>query len=330
MPKRGTILSQFEQGQISALLSQNKSVATIAKHLKRSHNCIKKFTLRNGPYILAGGPQPKLNAKSKRRIVREMVNDDSISARRIISSLNLDVSVTTVYKFLHQEGYKYTSFMKAPFLNDTHKEKRFEWASKILIQLSLKQLDLEKITFSDEKRFLLDGPDGMRHYWHKEGTLKKYYGKKVFCKGIMVWAGFGYHGTTKLFIAEKSINSEEYQKIITECYIPYHEEHFLLMQDNAKPHVSASTHAFMVEKGIDLLQWPACSPDCNPMENLWAIMVQRIYAGNKCFKTLDQLKAAIIHAWDTISIEEVRKLVFSFPKRLVAVVASKGGEISEY
>ena len=146
----------------------------------------------------------------------------------------------------------------------------------------------------------------------------------------MVWAGFGYHGTTKLFIAEKSINSEEYQKIITECYIPYHEEHFLLMQYNARPHVSASTHAFMVEKSIDLLQWPACSPDCNPMENLWAIMVQRIYSGNKCFKTLHQLKAAIIHAWDTISIEEVRKLVFSFPKRLVAVVASKGGEISEY
>ena len=51
MPKRATILSQFEQEQISALLSQNKSVATIAKHLKRSHNCIKKFTLRNGPYI---------------------------------------------------------------------------------------------------------------------------------------------------------------------------------------------------------------------------------------------------------------------------------------
>ena len=107
-----------------------------------------------------------------------------------------------------------------------------------------------KITFSDEKRFFLDGPDGTRHYWHKEGTLKKYYGKKVFCKGIMVLGGFGYNGTTNLFIAEKSITSSEYQKIITECYIPYHQEHYLLMQDNAIPHVLASTHAFMVEKSI--------------------------------------------------------------------------------
>ena len=89
--------------------------------------------------------------------------------------------------------------------------------------MCLKQLDVNKITFVDEKRFLLDGPDGYRYYWHKFGTDRRVFGKKAFSGGLTVWAGIGFGGTTT-----KTINSEKYQEIIQQHYLPFHQPGFLL------------------------------------------------------------------------------------------------------
>ena len=60
----------------------------------------------------------------------------------------------------------------------------------------------------------------------------------------MIWAGIGYNGSTSLFICEQSVDSEYYQKILSDCYFPYHQSDYILMQDIATPHVSASTKLF--------------------------------------------------------------------------------------
>uniref|UniRef100_A0A673ZBN2 Tc1-like transposase DDE domain-containing protein n=1 Tax=Salmo trutta TaxID=8032 RepID=A0A673ZBN2_SALTR len=41
---------------------------------------------------------------------------------------------------------------------------------------------------------------------------------------------------------------------------------FLLMQDNARPHVAGVCQQFLQEEGIDAMDWPARSPDLNPIE----------------------------------------------------------------
>ncbi|KAI4882748.1 hypothetical protein NFI96_008749 [Prochilodus magdalenae] len=51
---------------------------------------------------------------------------------------------------------------------------------------------------------------------------------------------------------------------------------FLLMQDNARPHVAGVCQQFLQDEGIEAMDWPARSPDLNPIEHIWYIMSRSI------------------------------------------------------
>ena len=101
---------------------------------------------------------------------------------------------------------------------------------------------------------------------------------------------------------------------------------FIFMQDNAPIHVSRSTRAWLQRKNVPLLDWPANSPDLNPMENLWGILVRRIYAENQQYHNVDELKKAIVAAWHTID-QEVLDNLLSMDNRIFQVIRNNGDTI---
>ncbi|GFX11006.1 transposable element Tcb1 transposase [Trichonephila clavipes] len=50
----------------------------------------------------------------------------------------------------------------------------------------------------------------------------------------------------------------------------------IFQQDNARPHVSRIVQKFFINHQIELLPWPARSPDLSPIENMWSMVAQRL------------------------------------------------------
>lgn len=75
------------------------------------------------------------------------------------------------------------------------------------------------------------------------------------------------------------------------------------------------------------MSWPPYSPDLNPIENLWGILVQRVYANGRQFPTVDQLKECIILEWNNIEIGVIQELSLSMNNRLFNVAFKQGGNI---
>ena len=44
---------------------------------------------------------------------------------------------------------------------------------------------------------------------------------------------------------------------------------FVYVQDNAPPHTARGTVAFLDQQDVEVMDWPARSPDMKPIEQVW-------------------------------------------------------------
>ena len=74
-----------------------------------------------------------------------------------------------------------------------------------------------------------------------------------------------------------------------------------LQQDKASCHTAKSTKRWLEQHGVEVVEgWPTKGDDINPMENLWAILDDRLE--NKKFKTEEGMKKAIRQVWDEVDL----------------------------
>lgn len=149
----------------------------------------------------------------------------------------------------------------------------------------------------------------------------------------MIWAGFSAFGKTSLAFIDNRMNSQKYQEMLNQHLLPYlgrfRAANLVLMQDNASVHASKSTKEYLKRNNISTLDWPARSPDLNPIENLWGILVRDVYDNCRQYDMVQELKMAIQQAWERISTDQMSKLIKSMPKRVNMVIKS-GGKAIKY
>ncbi|GFX31043.1 transposable element Tc1 transposase [Trichonephila clavipes] len=99
------------------------------------------------------------------------------------------------------------------------------------------------------------------------------------------------------------------------------------MDDNARPHRTLAVEELLESEDITRMDWPAYSPDLNPIEHVWDALGRRIAARLHHPKNTQQLKQMLIEELVLLPQEMLHQLVLSMRRRCEATIAVRGGDI---
>ncbi len=130
----------------------------------------------------------------------------------------------------------------------------------------------KSVLWSDESKFhILVGNHGRCVLRAKEeGDLPACYHRSAQQPASLMGGGcISAYGMGSLHVLEGTMNAERYIKVLEQHMLPSRRRLFqgrpcVFQQDNAKPHTTAITMAWLRSRRDRVLDWPACSPDLSP------------------------------------------------------------------
>lgn len=234
----------------------------------------------------------------------------------------------TLRNRLHSMGYAFRKAKVKPFLTKKHRMTRLQWAQQ---RKDWTSDQWNRVIFSDECRICVGyGDDNGTFVWRMKNEKFKDDCVKFstkFPRGIMIWACMSSHGRGNICLVNGTVNSAAYIDILQTFLLPTVEHQFgdeavVFQDDNASCHRSRAVKSYLQQVQIETMEWPPNSPDLNPIENLWRKLkqlVSRLHPTNT-----EELKAAILKAWDEIDDGYCLSLVSSMPQRLTDVIKARG------
>ena len=127
---------------------------------------------------------------------------------------------------------------------------------------------------------------------------------------------------------KSGINAWRYVKYVAEplMWPECQKRDVILMEDNAPSHSAVYTAREREKHNIEKLDWPANSPDFNPIERIWALMKKRILRrrGVERITTVSAMREVLKEEWQKISIDEINKEIDRLPTVMARCIEAGG------
>ena len=335
-------MSNLDRARAIGLSEAGWTKRAIARRFGVTHvtilNLLRKFEETGDVKDRPKSGRPKTTTPIEDQHIRLIALRDRFSAAPIIRSTILQrrglgarpFSIQTVRNRLHRRGLRSRIAAKKPLLLPHHRRARLEWANR---HGRWSRAQWRDVLFTDESSFCVNHSNGNVRVWRRQNERYKDCCVKEVKPGrggsLMVWAGISDTSKTDLITIEGHINAEQYiQEVLEPVIVPRAADHgdgFILMDDNATPHRARITQEYLEAEGVHRMQWPACSPDLNPIEHAWNYLGRALSRRLRGGERLQDIREILIEEWNNIPQQYIQKLIRSMRRRCQAVIDSQGG-----
>ncbi|CAA7270967.1 unnamed protein product [Cyclocybe aegerita] len=283
----------------------------------------------------------KLDNTVERHIIRIARRERRTPFTNIGNQLPSPVSGSTVRRVLRNAGYFRRVARKVPYLKKVHKRARLTWAH---LYCDFTPRHWRKIMWTDECYIYLGDNHG--RVYITRCADEKYLDECLVATfkqspvRVMVWGCVMEGQKGPLVVLEYpggkggGMNTARYcEQVLEGALRGFYREmrtergQVIFQQDNAPAHTSKLTKRWLTHHGITQLYHPPNSPDLSPIEPIWHELKQIIRRRPHHPTSVEELRLAVIEAWEQIPIECVNKHISEMPDRVAALLEARGSHI---
>ncbi|GFU41449.1 transposable element Tcb2 transposase [Trichonephila clavipes] len=310
-------LDAFTRGRIIGKLEEGRSVTSVAAEFGIAHSIVSRLWRQfqtTGTAIrgFSSGRPRGTTPADDRYIV--------LQARR--------------NRRLHGGGLFARRPVRCVPLTPAHRRRRSLWCRE---HRNWRDSEWGRVLFTDESRFSLSSDSHRILIWRERGSRnhpsniieRDRYGGR----GVLVWGGIMLGSRTDLHIFDAgSVNGTRYCNEILLPYVRLFRGtmglQFLFMDDNAPCHRTVAAEQLLESEDIERMDWPARSPDLNPIEHVWDFLGRRLAARTLPPVTIRELRLALQDEWAAMPQQLIDTLlILSMGRRCETCLAVRGDHI---
>ncbi len=313
-------LDDILKNHIINLHQRNYKICDIAEiyqvTIKTIYNIINKYNKTNS-FERKLGSGAKMN-NDILLAIKEIVNNDNNVSLSDISSLllnqyDIECSKSSVHQYLKKNKYVNKRPILKPLLKEEHLNQRQNWA------IFYENYCWNNVIWSDETTISIQSNKLSKIWIHKDedkiNRIIKYPIK------IHIWGCILKNNNLIVYIYDKTMNSDKYIDVLNMNLLPLIEkvkkdnnQKIIFQQDNASCHTSLKMINYFSNNNIEVMYWPANSPDLNPIENVWSLLKRKV--GKIYVKTKKELIDTIIIQSKKINITNINNTIDSMDNRI--------------
>ena len=325
-------ISSDSKAQIISLLSSGLSVRQTATQTHHSIGLISKILSEHFPDSrrAAGGHPRKVtpastsmfSALAGQRMLSRCPGSSGTSPHTCLTQDSEESSQTGQLKAAVKE--------KKDLLTAGHRKGRLNQA---IAHQDWTVDDWKRVIWSDETKINRLGSDGRVWGWKLPGEgltdrlvqgTQKYGGGSVMVWGCMSWDGIGYSCRMDgRMDGDLYIQILEDELMLSIEHLGKTPSQVIFQQDNDPKHTCKKAKDWFKNHQINVMPWPAQSPDLNPIEHLWQHLKKRLGGHPTRPGGILELWGWVEKEWEAIPQSICRDLVESMPMKVAAVIEAK-------
>lgn len=269
------------------------------------------------------GRKKSITEETENKII-QMVKEHPEGASTKKLAARIGVSRTSIANVLARKGFKYKAFDNTLIYAEQERMTRVDFCK---MMLSCEEKLIYQTFFSDEMGIELNKMHKNKAWQIPAEKMRRK--STIENARLNCWGAISAQGATSLDIYENGMNGDAYKQVIerhkAEMERLYPNGEFYLIQDNHPAH-RMNDEWVRNEQNMKLILLPKRSPDLNIIENLWAVLKERVASDGPTSEK--ELRASLLSHWEALTtLDKLQPFFDGLHRRYIECIEKEGQKL---